>query len=259
DKRLSRLTPDRNVMVITQEVEIISHEKAYVRLEAGCVWTYLLEDGVRVGVAFSGPSKFAVDAIAETKMGAMGESVTGTLIGVQLYIGVTSLENISKNADISDLKGQEYNNTDDFITTVESTIEDFVNGKETQTKIDMKKDTWIFFGKDNTETKILLVLSDRKGLVFIYGKMVHVVGDDNFVSVSKSGVVVSNSDGKQIIVGKGGIIGLDNFLDIGPIVTKSVAEAMKGLKGLKSMKSMKRSMKGFPYAWDNVDDFDWKE
>lgn len=256
---MSRLTPDRNVMVITQEVEIISHEKAYVRLEAGCVWTYLLEDGVRVGVAFSGPSKFAVDAIAETKMGAMGESVTGTLIGVQLYIGVTSLENISKNADISDLKGQEYNNTDDFITTVESTIEDFVNGKETQTKIDMKKDTWIFFGKDNTETKILLVLSDRKGLVFIYGKMVHVVGDDNFVSVSKSGVVVSNSDGKQIIVGKGGIIGLDNFLDIGPIVTKSVAEAMKGLKGLKSMKSMKRSMKGFPYAWDNVDDFDWKE
>lgn len=256
---MSRLTPDRNVMVITQEVEIISHEKAYVRLEAGCVWTYLLEDGVRVGVAFSGPSKFAVDAIAETKMGAMGESVTGTLIGVQLYIGVTSLENISKNADISDLKGQEYNNTDDFITTVESTIEDFVNGKETQTKIDMKKDTWIFFGKDNTETKILLVLSDRKGLVFIYGRMVHVVGDDNLVSVSKSGVVVSNSDGKQIIVGKGGIIGLDNFLDIGPIVTKSVAEAMKGLKGLKSMKSMKRSMKGFPYAWDNVDDFDWKE
>lgn len=256
---MSRLTPDRNVMVITQEVEIISHEKAYVRLEAGCVWTYLLEDGVRVGVAFSGPSKFAVDAIAETKMGAMGESVTGTLIGVQLYIGVTSLENISKNADISDLKGQEYNNTDDFITTVESTIEDFVNGKETQTKIDMKKDTWIFFGKDNTETKILIVLSDRKGLVFIYGRMVHVVGDDNLVSVSKSGVVVSNSDGKQIIVGKGGTIGLDNFLDIGPIVTKSVAEAMKGLKGLKSMKSMKRSMKGFPYAWDNVDDFDWKE
>ncbi|MFX1485149.1 MAG: hypothetical protein ACFFCP_18365, partial [Promethearchaeota archaeon] len=72
-------------------------------------------------------------------------------------------------------------------------------------------------------------------------------------------VVVSNSDGKQIIVGKNSIVGLDNFLDIGPIVTRSVAGAMKGLRGLKSLKSMKHSMRGFPYTWDNVDDFDWKD
>lgn len=256
---LNKITPDSNVMVITQEVEIISHEKAYVKLEAGCVWAYLLEDGVRIGVAFSGPSRFAVDAIAETRMGAMGESVTGTLVGVQLFIGATSLENISKIADISDLRSQEYTNVDAFITSVRSTIEEFVNGEDTHSKIDQKRDTWVFFGRDNTGTKILLVLSEKKGLVFIYGKMIHVVGDDNLVSVSRSGVVVSNSDGKQIIVGKDGIVGLDNFLDIGPIVSRSVAGAMKGLKGLKSMKSMKHSMKGFPYAWDNVDDFDWKD
>ncbi|MFW9810218.1 MAG: hypothetical protein ACFFE6_12650 [Candidatus Thorarchaeota archaeon] len=256
---MNKITPDSNVMVITQEVEIISHEKAYVKLEAGCVWAYLLEDGVRIGVAFSGPSRFAVDAIAETRMGAMGESVTGTLVGVQLFIGATSLENISKIADISDLRSQEYTNVDAFITSVRSTIEEFVNGEDTHSKIDQKRDTWVFFGRDNTGTKILLVLSEKKGLVFIYGKMIHVVGDDNLVSVSRSGVVVSNSDGKQIIVGKDGIVGLDNFLDIGPIVSRSVAGAMKGLKGLKSMKSMKHSMKGFPYAWDNVDDFDWKD
>lgn len=256
---LNKITPDSNVMVITQEVEIISHEKAYVKLEVGCVWAYLLEDGVRIGVAFSGPSRFAVDAIAETRMGAMGESVTGSLVGVQLFIGATSLENISKIADISDLRSQEYTNVDAFITSVRSTIEEFANGEDTHSKIDQKRDTWVFFGRDNTGTKILLVLSEKKGLVFIYGKMIHVVGDDNLVSVSRSGVVVSNSDGKQIIVGKDGIVGLDNFLDIGPIVSRSVAGAMKGLKGLKSLKSMKHSMKGFPYAWDNVDDFDWKD
>ncbi len=256
---MKRLIPDRNLMVTTREIEIISHEKAYVKLEAGCVWSYLLEDGVRVGVAFSGQSRFAVDAIAETKMGAMGESVTGTLAGVQLFIGVTSLENISKSADISDLQNQEYSNTDAFINAVESTIEDFLNGKDSRTKIDSKKDAWIFFGKDSQKKKILLVLSDEKGLVFIYGKMVHVVGDDKLVSVSKSGVVVSNSDGKQIIVGKSGIVGVDNFLDIGPIVTRSVAGALKGLKGLKSMKSLKHSMRGLPYTWDNVDDFDWDD
>ncbi len=255
---MKRFTPDSTVMVTTQEIEIISHEKAYVRLEAGCVWSYLLEDGARIGVAFSGPSRFAVDAIAETKIGAIGESVTGTLVGVQLFIGPSSLENISKSADNSDLQNQEYSNADAFTKAVDSTIEDLVNNKDTKTRFDIKKETWIFFGKDSSEKKILLVLSEKKGLVFIYGKLVHVVGDDNLVSVSKSGVVVSNSDGKQLIVNKDGIIGLDSCVDIGPIVTRSIAGAMKGLKSLKSLKSMKYAMSGFP-AYESVDDFDWKD
>jgi len=242
-------------MVTTQEIEIISHEKAYVRMEAGCVWTYLIEDGARVGIAFSGPSRFAVDAIAETKMGAMGESVTGTLVGVQLFIGATSLENISKGVDNSDLQNQDYSDGAAFTKAVENTIEDLTKGKHTNTALDRKKETWIFIGKDSSEKKVLLVLSDKKGLVFIYGKLVHVVGDDNLVSVSKSGVVVSKSDGKQLIVNKDGIVGLDSYVDIGQIVTRSVAGAMKGLK---SLKSMKHTMSGFP-PWDNVDDFDWKD
>jgi hypothetical protein len=255
---MKRFTPDSTVMVTTQEIEIISHEKAYVRLEAGCVWSYLLEDGARIGVAFSGPSRFAVDAIAETKIGAIGESVTGTLVGVQLFIGPSSLENISKSADNSDLQNQEYSNADAFTKAVDSTIENLVNNKDTKTRFDIKKETWIFFGKDSSEKKILLVLSEKKGLVFIYGKLVHVVGDDNLVSVSKSGVVVSNSDGKQLIVNKDGIIGLDSCVDIGPIVTRSIAGAMKGLKSLKSLKSIKYAMSGFP-AYESVDDFDWKD
>ncbi len=252
---MKRFTPDSTVMVTTQEIEIISHEKAYVRLEAGCVWSYLLEDGARIGVAFSGPSRFAVDAIAETKIGAIGESVTGTLVGVQLFIGPSSLENISKSADNSDLQNQEYSNADAFTKAVDSTIEDLVNNKDTKTRFDIKKETWIFFGKDSSEKKILLVLSEKNGLVFIYGKLVHVVGDDNLVSVSKSGVVVSNSDGKQLIVNKDGIIGLDSCVDIGPIVTRSVAGVMKGLK---SLKSMRHRMSGIP-AYSELDSFDWKD
>jgi hypothetical protein len=246
-------------MVTTQEIEIISHEKAYVRLEAGCVWSYLLEDGVRIGVAFSGPSRFAVDAIAETEMGAMGKSVTGILKGVQLFIGATSLENISKNADISDLQKQEFNNSDSFTSAVKSTIEDMLNGKDSETRFDKKEDNWIFFGNDHSEKKVLLVMSEKKGLVFIYGKLVHVVGEDNLVSVSDSGVVISNSDGKQLIVNKDGVTGLDHYVDIAPIVTKSVAGAMRGLKGLKGLKSVKT---WHPYTrgvYDSVDDFDWED
>jgi hypothetical protein len=256
---MKKITPDGNVMVTTQEIDIISHDKAYVRMSAGCVWAYLLQDGVRVGVAFAGPSRFAVDAIAETDMGAMGESITGDLSGVQLFIGATSLENISKNAESSDTQTQGFHDTGSFVQAIETTINDHLNGDNKKTKIDKKKDSKIFFGVDTNKKKLLIVLSDEKGLVFTYGKSVFVLGDDNLVSVSKSGVVVSSKEGRQIIVGKGGIIGTDNFLDIGPIVTKSVTSAMRGLKGLKSLKSMKHSFRGFPYAWDNVDDFDWED
>ncbi|MGD9396090.1 MAG: hypothetical protein PVJ05_06670 [Candidatus Thorarchaeota archaeon] len=256
---MKRITPDSNIMVTTQEIDIISHEKAYVKMSAGCVWSYLLQDGVRVGVAFAGPSRFAVDAIAETDMGAMGESITGDLSGVQLFIGTSSLENISKNAERSDTQNQGYQDSEAFTKAIETTILEHLNGDNKKTKIDSKKDSKIFFGTDSNNKKLLLVLSEEKGLVFTYNKTVFVLGDDNLVSVSKSGVVVSNREGKQVIVGKSGIVGLDNFLDIGPIVTRSVSSAMRGLKGLKSLKSMKHTMRGFPYAWDNVDDFDWED
>jgi hypothetical protein len=257
--KMKRITPDSNIMVTTQEIDIISHEKAYVKMSAGCVWSYLLQDGVRVGVAFAGPSRFAVDAIAETDMGAMGESITGDLSGVQLFIGTSSLENISKNAERSDTQNQGYQDSEAFTKAIETTILEHLNGDNKKTKIDSKKDSKIFFGTDSNNKKLLLVLSEEKGLVFTYNKTVFVLGDDNLVSVSKSGVVVSNREGKQVIVGKSGIVGLDNFLDIGPIVTRSVSSAMRGLKGLKSLKSMKHTMRGFPYAWDNVDDFDWED
>ncbi len=254
---MKNLRPDTTVMVINEEHEIISHEKAFVKMEAGCVWVYLLENDKRVGIAFAGPSRFAVDAIAETDLGAMGESVTGTLDRIQLFIGPSSLENISKSAGSSDLQNHGIQDIGAFTDEIENTVKGQLNGGDHKTSIDSKTESKIFFGTDSEKTKVLLVLSEKTGLVFTYGKLVYVLGDDNMVSVSKSGVVITNRDGKQIIVGKGGIVGIDSFLDIGSLVTESVAGAMKGLKGLKSMKSMKRSMKGFPY--EDVDDFDWDD
>jgi hypothetical protein len=251
---MKNLKPDTDVKVVTQEHDLISHEKAFVKMEAGCVWVYLLEDDKKVGIAYAGPSRFAVDAIAVTDMGAMGESVTDTLEGVKLFIGSSSLENISKSAQVSDIQKTGFNDTTAFTEAIETTMNDQFHGENKQTKID-KCDSKIFFGIDSEDMKVLLVLGKEKGLVFTHGKLVYVIGDDNMVSVSKSGVVITGRDGKQLIVNKSGISGLD--LDIGPLVTRSIAGTMKGLKGLKRMKPMMRSASSFPY--ENVDDFDWKD
>ena len=254
---MKKLIPDDNVMVTTEDLDLISHEKALVKMDAGCVWVYLLEEGVRVGAAFVGPSRYAVDAIAETKLGAMGESVSGALEGIQLYIGVVPLEAISKSADDSSLQQRGFHDRKSFLAEIESTIKDQLNGDRSQVKVDQKEKSQILFGRDIEKVKLILILSQKKGLVFTHGKQVFVLGDDNMVSVSKSGVAITDKHGKHIVVGKGGIHGIDSFVDIGPIITESVTNAMKSLKGLKSLKSMKQSMKGFPY--DNVDDFDWDD
>jgi len=258
---MKNLTTDTNVMIVTQEYEIISHEKAYVKMEAGCVWVYILEDNKRVGIAYTGPSRFAVDAIAETDMGAMGESVTDTLEGITLFIGSTSLENISKSAENSDLQNIGFNDNSAFTEAIEATLKDRIRGENAKIEVDNKNDSRILFGFDTVKTKVLLVLNDDKDLVFTHGKLVYVLGDDNMVSVSKAGVVITNRDGKQLIVSKGGIHGLDSYVDIGSIVTKSVAGAMQGLKGLKGLKSMKPMMMRTAgnYHYENVDDFDWKD
>jgi hypothetical protein len=254
---MKKLIPDDNVMVTTEDHDLISHEKALVKMDAGCVWAYLLEDGVRVGAAFVGPSRFVVDAIAETKLGAMGESVSGSLEGIQLYVGVVPLEVISKSADESCLQKQGFHDKKSFLAQIESTIKDQLNGDQSQVKVDQNEKSQILFGRDIEKVKLILILSKKKGLVFTHGKQVFVLGDDNMVSVSRSGVAITDKHGKHIVVGKGGIHGIDSFVDIGPIVTESVTNAMKSLKGLKSLKSMKQSLKGFPY--DNVDDLDWED
>jgi len=254
---MKNLRPDTDVMVVTQEYEIISHEKAYVKMEAGCVWVYLLDDDQRVGIAYTGPSKFAVDAIAETSRGAIGESVVDSLDGITLFIGSTSLENISRKAENSDLREVEFTDVTTFVNEIENAINEHIHSDTKETKIDNKRDAKILFGTDPTKTKVLLVLSENDGLVFTHGKHVYVLGHDNLVSVGKSGVVITNRDGKQLIVSKGGIQGVGDYVDIGSIVSESITGAMKSLKGLKGMKSGMR--RAGSYGYDNVDDFDWKD
>jgi hypothetical protein len=187
----------------------------------------------------------------------MGESIKGALVGMQLYVGTSSLESISRSADVTDLQNRGFDDAKMFAEEVKSTIKARINGDHGKIRLDSKEQSELLFGLDSSETKLLLVLNRKNNLVFTYGKQVFVLNDDNVVSVNKSGVVISGEDGKQIVVGKDGIYGPDGPLDIGPIVTESVTEAMKGLKGLKSLKSMKKTMREFPYV--NVDDFDWDD
>lgn len=254
---MKNLKPDGAVMVSEGAHELISTDKALLTLTEGVAWVYVVNNGDRVGIAFAGPGRLAVDAITETDEGAVGRSVVMRLEGMQLYLGETQIERLSREATDSELSTIGYKSAEDFLSGVESLIKEKVNGDN---KINIENhDSRVLIGTGEDEKSIVLVIGHRKDdLVFSYGKNVFVVGDDEMVSIDKSGVRIRGKHGKTLEVTKDGIRGLEGLENLGATIGEAVASAMSGLSSLKPLKSM-RAVRSIPHAWDNVDDFDWDD
>jgi hypothetical protein len=235
------------VMITMGSHELISTEKALVNLQEGCVWTYVVNNGDRVGLVFAGPGRLAVDAISETDAGAVGRSIVTRLEGFQLYLGETRIERLSREATDSELEHLGYSSSEGFLGEVDSFIKDKVNGDSN------------LIGTGENENSIVLVANEgKKDLVFSYGKNVYVVGDQEMVSVDKSGVRIEGKHGKTLSVSKNGFSGLEGLENLGEVISEAVSSAMSGLASIKPIKSMK-AVRSIPHAWDNVDDFDWDD
>ena len=249
-----KLNIDDKVMKTSTSFEIVSHEKALVTLEPSCVWSYLKEDNENIGIAFTGPSRFAVDAIMETEYGAKGESVSGNLSGIQVFIGRSSLESASDSASNNDIVEAGFKDEAAFKDAVETKLYDMNSGRG---KIELSEpsDSGVFLGQDEDEKKIVLVAKEDN-LVFTYDKTVFTLGGDNMVSVTKSGVVIRKRDCRDLVIDRHGISGLEELRHIGPAVQQAVSTAMCGIKKFKDVRIVADR---FPRAWDNVDDFDWDD
>ena len=91
---MKNLKTDGPVMFTEGSHELISTDKALLTLTEGVAWVRVVNNGDRVGIAFAGPSRLAVDAIAETDAGAVGRSVVTRLEGMQLFLGETQIERL---------------------------------------------------------------------------------------------------------------------------------------------------------------------
>ncbi|UCE10489.1 MAG: hypothetical protein JSW61_00760 [Candidatus Thorarchaeota archaeon] len=254
---MKNLEIEDKVMITTSALELISHEMAIVELEPGCIWTGLLDKGMRTGVAFTGPSRFAVDAIAETDVGAMGRSFSGRLGGIQFYVGDTkAIEGISSDAREQQVAAFGFNSISEFLKEVARARDEYA-GEHSKTDFE-RRDGQIFLGKDEEDIEVILVVRERE-LIFVYDKNVFVIGENGLVSVSGDGVAVTNYDGKTITVTKDGIAGIDGLRDIGPRISRSVGHAMKDLKKLKKLKHIDYSYPRSAGYWDDIDDLDWHD
>lgn len=244
-----------DIKVTTESLKLIDHAKALIELEPGCIWVPLHENGSRIGLAFAGPGRFVVDAIIETPDGAIGDSESGRLSGVQFYLGDSGIESISRVVSESDYPMNGYADETTFKKAVESKME----GKEINTDgtFSSDRDGSIFLGNSEDDESLLLVVnpSEPEKLVFSHGKQIAVIGGDSHVSVGKDGVAVTGRDGKSIVIDKHGIRGLEGLAGIGPTIAKTVGRSMKSLKGLKHLKHIKKGRR----LMDEVEALDWDD
>ncbi len=262
---MKNISPKGPVHVINETVELISNDNVILEIHSGTLWTTLENDGKEIGVAFSGQSRFAVDAITHTDAGAIGKSETPILRGIQVLLGRHELESASSVASDNNLANQDYTSEERFYDAILDRLHDWIR---TESKVEISETGTVFFGYDIDEKSIVLVTKDDE-LVFTYGGHVTVLGDNQQVSVTKDEIAIGGEGGRTLTITKDGIDGLDALVDVGTIVRSATHGVRHGLKGLKGLKKLKHGRTAHWYgshhhgkyhgAWESVDDFDWDD
>lgn len=214
---------DGNVMVTNDAFSLVDHEKAIVSLELGCIWSYLKQDERIVGIAFTGTAKFAVDAIIETGDGVVGESKSGSLHGIQLFLGQTDIETKSANITQGTIEEFGYSSVEEYHGAIQKRLDDKFSG--TNSSYDGDKESMIFLGLNADEKEIVLV-KGNEGLVFTHDEVVSVIGRDRLVSVDRGRIAISGGERKTLIIDEDGIEGLERLSHIGERIGKRMSDTV---------------------------------
>ncbi len=249
-------------MKLREEFRLMDTEKVLVTLRPGVVWSYLKQDDRNIGVAFHGPSRFAVDAIVETEYGATGESVAAELDGIQLYFGLPTIDTISDVAEDYDITDYGYSSIEEFHAEIEKKLHG--NQKDRHNKFDVEGDAGILIGEDEHHKKVILVAKEDS-TVFTYDRRVFVVGGKSLVSVEGSRISIGGPDRETLIIDKDGIKGLEELNAIGPAISRAMSSVARSIPRITKdithrMKFDSRPHRASAYgAYDNVDEFDWPD
>ncbi|MHA1770959.1 MAG: hypothetical protein ACTSYL_07300 [Candidatus Thorarchaeota archaeon] len=182
---------DESIMVTSRSCQPILAEKAVVELQPGSLWTRVLRDDEVVGIIFAGEAHFAVDAIAETPAGAVGESITDDLEGCQLVLGDLDIVDASREASEDDLHTNGFDTAASFLEKARSILND---AQLRKARIPSNHGR-VLIGHTLTNSSLVLVVSKDK-LVFVYRDRTFVVTDDTLIEVRKDRLRVYGRHGR---------------------------------------------------------------
>jgi len=219
------------VRVTYKTLDLISSSKILARLDAGCLWTEVLEEDRRVGAIIAGPSDYAVDAIFETDDGAVGRSFKGQIEGPKLYIGGSDLPAVSRTPSIEELRKHGYETEAAFIEAAGQSLQQYdwrYSGGLNIRTVPGSGEGFLFWKDGLGEQNIIFIDRERTG--FITKGEVFLVSDRDCLYVGEKTVMVEGKHGRRILIAKGEIREPRILRDLGPMISDAVHDSLSEFK-----------------------------
>jgi hypothetical protein len=223
------VNPNTGVKVVVDPIEVISTEKVLVKIQPGCLWTELVQDGRQVGAVIHGPAEYAFDAIAETEEGALGKSFRGDMGGYKIYVGGTDLHGSSRTASHEDILTSEFSSAEAFIESSGGALglHDMHHDSNVRSSGGPGEGVVIWSG-DGVKKNVITAKGDSQ--VLVRDKTVYTLSEGKYVMVEHGKVSIRGPRGRRLVIDRGEILEPEELRDLGPRIAREVKESLKDLK-----------------------------
>lgn len=181
-----------SVLKTNDAITLLKTERGLVEIGKDELAVAVKLGGVVRGYVFQGHCKLALDTIVETKEGAIGKPVEKEI--EKPFLALVASEELQRSlsaADVDDVKGMGYENSQQFLTEAGELLHRFSRRRMGCCSWSGDSDGSIFaFPNDNGKMDILL--SDGSKLVYKAVGMVFIATGDKTVLKSPEHVIVSD-------------------------------------------------------------------
>ncbi len=199
---LKKYELDNTVSKVSKEVRLLQTERGIVELGENALAVLIMLDEIPRGYVFHGQGRLLIDAIVETREGAVGKPINRELNEPFLMLGDT--EDIQKyftNADEEEFAKMGYENQQGFIAKAEDLCRRFFNGRVQERETSDAEHSSIF-AFPNVDGELDILVARGSKLVYNAKSTLFVTNKDKTVLKSPGEVIVS-SNGKSVIIKKG--------------------------------------------------------
>jgi len=183
---------DDSILKTNDAVSLLKTERGLVEIGKDGLAVAVKLDGVVRGYVFQGRCKLALDTIVETKEGAIGKPIEKEVKKPFLALGTSKeLQQNLSIANVDDLKGMGYENSQQFLTEARELLSHF--SRMGMGCCDFSADSeGSIFAFPNDSGKVDILLSDGSKLVYKAVGMIFIADGNKTVLRSPEHVIVSD-------------------------------------------------------------------
>jgi len=197
-----------DIYKVTQETTLIRNSKCLITIQEGTLATPIYVRDKPAGYVFHGVGRFGLDAIIETRQGALGKPIAKELGDPFIMFARGDFSSFMSSVTAEDLVRMGYENAEVFIEKALKVCKSFLDHGRHVNLGSWPNDKKIFAFPQNDKFEILMSSDESttyvtKGGVYVFRGNGQVLTGPREIVVAKHGRLVAIKDG-QILVKKGG-------------------------------------------------------